>query len=253
MKIVALAGNKGHGKDEVASLLERDFGFVVLAFGDQLKRVTQRLFRFESARLWGTTEQRDALEPERHSPYFWSAARDRAEGVVDLYAESLFRGRVPRTELLGALYTQIDMMQAFADRFSIRKALQHVGSEWGRAQYPNVWADYAMEQISALASGGLAYDRVLGLFPHYDAIEGVPTGVAIPDNRHHNEAACVHRAGGRVYWVDAAKRCPVDHSHSSEPKPSDFEGIADGTIDNNGPLAALPGELTRVAGAYLHG
>ena len=49
---------------------------------------------------------------------------------------------------------------------SPRVALQHLGTEWGRAFHENVWVDYAMREAGrrkrmSLINGGLYYGRPL--------------------------------------------------------------------------------------------
>lgn len=58
-----------------------------------------------------------------------------------------------------------------------RRALQHLGTEFGRAMHPDVWIRYALSRAAR-------HDRVV-----------------IPDVRFENEAAAVRAVGGRVVRI----------------------------------------------------
>lgn len=45
MKVIGIAGRKGHGKDEFAKVLVEDFGFEIIRFADPLKDMLRELYR----------------------------------------------------------------------------------------------------------------------------------------------------------------------------------------------------------------
>lgn len=60
-ELVCLAGVSGAGKDEVAKILVRDFGFVRVAIADHLKAVVMHAFGLGATQLWGN--EREARDP----------------------------------------------------------------------------------------------------------------------------------------------------------------------------------------------
>lgn len=83
---------------------------------------------------------------------------------------------------------------------SPRVALQMLGTEWGRACYPNTWVDYALRVADKVLVEGYRYSQKDGLeevsFPWWFANK--PSGVVIPDVRFKNELDCIHAKGGTV-------------------------------------------------------
>jgi hypothetical protein len=86
---------------------------------------------------------------------------------------------------------------------SARRALQTLGTEFGRACYPDVWVDYAMRVVDAL----LTPDH-MGFTARYTARRGLcgyllpseqHAGVVISDVRFPNEVAAI-RAKGGIIW-----------------------------------------------------
>ena len=92
-----------------------------------------------------------------------------------------------------------------------RRALQQLGTEWGRAMHPDVWVRLAIRRARE-------YDRVV-----------------IPDVRFENEAAAIRAACGVVWRV--VRPGLVAAEHESESGQSAIR--ADWTIDNAGPVAGL--------------
>jgi hypothetical protein len=106
-----------------------------------------------------------------------------------------------------------------------RKALQHLGTEWGRAMYENIWVNRALGD-ARLVLGGADYSPELGVHDYGGALLSV-LGVVIPDVRFPNEVAAIHAAGGRVWRIDrpGAGLTGSVGTHASE------TGIADLHID----------------------
>ncbi len=98
---------------------------------------------------------------------------------------------------------------------SPRQLMQTLGTEWGRAQHPEIWTLIAGREITA--------SRLAG------------RGVVITDVRFENEAAFVRRQGGEIWhiWRDVE---PVA-AHSSEAGVAPLMG--DRYIGNSGTLQEL--------------
>lgn len=61
--ILGISGKAGSGKDAAASVLAREYGFIRVAFADELKRVAAQLFGWDDDRLWGPSERRSEPDP----------------------------------------------------------------------------------------------------------------------------------------------------------------------------------------------
>jgi hypothetical protein len=59
-------GAAGAGKDAVARILHKDFGFVCISFADPIKRVLKDIFKFPDERLWGSSKMRSL--PDKRYP-----------------------------------------------------------------------------------------------------------------------------------------------------------------------------------------
>jgi hypothetical protein len=81
-----------------------------------------------------------------------------------------------------------------------RKALQHLGTEWGRAMYENTWINRALGDARQVLAG-MTYDREVGVCAN-DAPVPAAHGVVIPDVRFRNEFDAIKAIGGRVWLVD---------------------------------------------------
>jgi len=102
--------------------------------------------------------------------------------------------------------------------FTLRKAMQTLGTEWGRALDENVWVDIAHKKLKAHREWMLTLDVD-------DSV------VVIPDIRFNNEAEWIRGEGGVVVKVDRAVNKPVQQ-HSSEVGVSNR--YIDLIIQNNG-------------------
>lgn len=82
---------------------------------------------------------------------------------------------------------------------SPRVALQMLGTEWGRACYPNTWVDYALRVADKLMKGSHTYSQKEGLGdPEWWYRLRRSKGVVIPDVRFKNELDAIHAKGGTV-------------------------------------------------------
>lgn len=223
---IALAGRIGCGKDTIAKHLADVYGYTPVSFARELKEFTRKIFpMFTDETLYGPSAARNAYVTNSNTRRFWNDARDRARNAA-LYPEiqRLFNARAPDAFL--ALMTELTDMQKMPGSFTARRALQRLGTDWGRKICDTVWID-------ALAQ----------------TLRGTEKRV-ITDCRFRNEAEAMHRAGCRVVWVDASMRVRPDKAasaHSSEPGYEDFEGLLSCFFDNNGPESEIP---QRVRGMF---
>lgn len=118
MRLIALSGRAGSGKNTVARLL----GAHEIAFADPLKRFCQEVFDFTDAQVWGPSGERNKPD-ERYLRCYWDGCQEWSEPGP---------GRTP-------VY------------LTPRHALQTLGTEWGRGCFENAWAKLGVRR--ALASG----------------------------------------------------------------------------------------------------
>jgi hypothetical protein len=183
MNIIGITGKAGSGKDTVADILVREHGFVKVALADPMKRVCRDMFQFTDQQLWGPSEFRNAPDlryPREHSFYHVVEAAICCACCGTPYPET------------GQCY------------LTPRFALQRLGTEWGRAAYPDVWLNFALRSTTLLLIGEKyrrhAYSGPRGIFDRGDG-EGqeIVSGVVIPDVRFDNELAGIQREGSRIW------------------------------------------------------
>ncbi len=124
-----------------------------------------------------------------------------------------------------------------------RHFLQQLGSEFGRAMYPDLWIDIAIDSATRIDGSVIArYRRDLGVV--YDGVRQHATaGVVIPDIRFRNEMDAIRKAGGTLWRVKRGSGLAGEAgAHISE---TEQDGIPDSffdvVIDNTGTLEELAG------------
>ncbi len=122
------------------------------------------------------------------------------------------------------------------DGLTPRRALQLLGTEFGRAAYPDVWVQYSLraarERLALYAS----------------------VGVCITDVRFRNERDAIQAAGGKVWRIIRPKAGLVGQTgeHSSENDLTDDPEGYDRIIDNrNGPLEDLEETVRKIIAGRL--
>jgi hypothetical protein len=110
------------------------------------------------------------------------------------------------------------------DGLTARKALQHLGTEWGRTMHPDVWVRRALQNAALIHNGYATYSPDAGII---GSTGDPPCGVVIDDVRFENEVAAIHAVGGRVWRIDrpGAGLTGSAGAHASE------TGIADLHVD----------------------
>jgi hypothetical protein len=119
-----------------------------------------------------------------------------------------------------------------------RKALQLLGTEWGRACYPDVWIDYALSVARALQRGGHVYSPRTGLQSSFMSTKNV----VIDDVRFDNERVAIQKAGGKVVRIKRPTLSLIGAPavHTSETEQDAIPDAAfDAVIYNDGSIDQL--------------
>jgi hypothetical protein len=223
--IIGLCGQAGVGKDTVADFLVKNNNFVKVAFADPLKRICRDVFDFSNEQLWGPSAKRN--EPDL---------------------------RYSRKKTLGPPFGEGSFDIPIGGEFlTPRYALQILGTEWGRACYPNIWVEYALRIASGLLKKYVIneaiwrYDAQRGLYktgagynPQYPT---TPSGVVIPDVRFLNEVIAIREAGGLVWKIErpipGLEGAAGQHASEQEQNSIPRELFTTTLNNNNGPLDDL--------------
>lgn len=235
MKLIAFTGNIGVGKDCCASILAEQ-GWVVVALADKIKQLAAKIFLFNEETLFGPSHKRNAVDIRGKNPAYWQSTFFRA-GEYSQTLRSLFDyAPEPLPDVAEAFRDILTLLASEPEKFSARRVLQLIGTEWGRTIWPEVWIRALHNTITKIAVG-YGYSRVNGLYPLNEPM--IPIGVTTSDCRFPNEVTAINSWGGQAYWVDASKRCPRDMSieanrHASEADFATFDAPLSGIVDNNG-------------------
>ena len=175
--ILGIMGKAGAGKDTFADLLVKEHGFVKIGLADEMKRWLKRVFDFSDEQLFGPSQARNAPDERYRRP------------------------GDPEND--GAFLTP-------------RKALQVLGTEFGRYCYENVWIDLALRTAKAV-QGGQVYTQKRGLVPHHEDFTGlVGTPVVIPDVRFQNEFDAIRAVGGVMLRITRPGAGAMTHISETE-------------------------------------
>ncbi len=224
MKIIALMGRAGSGKDTIAKL----YKYEPVAFADELKRITFKLFKETNIDLlWGESKLRSTVLNNidwKHTFFQYEK--------LETYIKDLFYFQNEKKGYR-ALLEMLQFFQIQTTPITVRYILQQLGTEWGRTVEPDVWLNRLKYVVQYLSKHKSAYSKTEGVYLTNEALRGV----VITDCRFENEIKAVHELGGKVIWVDASKRVKDNEDrHASEPLFIDFKDKVDGVIDNNGKL-----------------
>jgi hypothetical protein len=107
-----------------------------------------------------------------------------------------------------------------------RHALQTLGTEWGRACWPDIWVNRALKDAR--------------WYFDYDAL-----GVVVPDVRFRNERAAIETAGGEVWRIvrPGAGLAGAAAAHLSENELTDSMFDVSHTLVNDGSLEQLAAKV----------
>jgi len=245
--ILGISGFAGSGKSTMADILSRNFHFIGVSLADPLKRMAREAFDFSEEQLWGPSEKRN--EPDKRYPraHTWDIKTE-WDVTEDL------KGFAEKSEASCACCGTQAIFSRHADGYDIidpnksppcfltpRHALQRLGTEWGRACYPNVWVDITMRTAKLLlVSQSHQYSRTQGAYPLHR--EHKIRGVAIPDVRFKNEMEAIRANGGKLIRIKRpnALMSPALAKHPSEEEQSNIpDDYFDGVIENDDTIEAL--------------
>ncbi len=196
---MGITGLAGAGKDTVASFLVADFAMVQVSLADPLKRLCADVFSWDEDRLWGPSERRNEPDAELAGPYAYLAWKDARQNLVGEGQAWLVEVGLDLAFMAGLLQW-FDALQAESRGVALtaRRALQTLGTEFGRSADRDVWIRYAVRTMVPRIAAGGAYSRRFGIV---GTGRFVTHGVVIPDVRFENEADAIHAAGGKVIAV----------------------------------------------------
>lgn len=232
-RVVGVAGPKSSGKSTVVDYLARKHGYGQTALAAPLKALCVATF----APMGLTTREAFGASAAREAPLLgacdpsiraavWSAV-DGAESLGTAEAFGSFfdapgappnaRPRIAREAFareVGAILSEARQGR----RVSVREVLQRIGTDIGRGLWRGVWVHATLEAIARGAFGA---------------------NVAISDVRFADEARALQSCGGVAWALHRPGTEPPPGSHASEPTASEFAGVADISLPNNGTLADL--------------
>ena len=187
--IIGFSGLAGSGKDTAADFAVRE-GFAKVALADEIKRIAQKVYGFSEQALWGPSAERskpDALYP-------------REEHVFGGGQACLVCGFDQKQWPYPSCY------------LTPRYALQLLGTEWGRACYPDTWVNTAIRHAVKLIADApsVAYCGPMGVHERSAGCNvasahsqitrcgSANEGVVFSDIRFLNEMEAVRKNGGKL-------------------------------------------------------
>lgn len=213
--LLVISGEAGSGKDTVAEKLATYLNAECVSFADPIKRIVFKAFDFPYDVLWGESSKRNLPD----SRYFagspeWPKARNRLINTVTsdqwLRAANLEISQPILLDWISQLEANCE-----ADPITPRLVLQTLGTEIGRALFPNIWVDLATHQIGLLLKGNHSYSKIEGAVPSLNSV----SSVIVTDGRFPNEIQAIKRMGGktlRIVSPDSAKTRAAFSKHASE-------------------------------------
>lgn len=230
MLIIGIHGRARAGKDSIAKIIAprhvlpggevirvSDGALVAdavqIALADPLKLICRAVYDFSNAQLWG--DARDA--PDRRYPLEekWDPHWD-GTGSYWRCRYCFEAGDATLIPMPYAAAAPPDI--GHRHYLTPRGALQRLGTEWGRATWPDTWIRLLLQHAEGLAA---------------------PLTV-VSDVRFDNEAAMIRARGGQVWKVVRSTAAPVTQ-HASEAGIS--EHLIDKVIPNHDDLGALRGRV----------
>lgn len=197
MKLIAMCGHAGCGKDTAADHLESKYGFEKLALSKPIKKFGERVFDFSSKQLYGPSACRNAIDERYYDSNAWDMAENRMMTFGPTWVQSVVPDHSPKD--YHSLVRWFDELKAdfFSSGLSPRIMLQRLGTEWGRNIDKDIWSKAAIRTARSLEK------------------------CVITDVRFFNEVGIITKAGGKVIRIhrdetdDAASLIGIGN-HSSE-------------------------------------
>ena len=205
MQIIGVSGLAGAGKDQVATYLVEDFGFVRMSLADPLKQICRRVYAFTDEQLWGPSQFRNG--PDSRYP--------RPDGTFLSPREAL--------QTLGTEWGRSCYPDTWA-QLCVRTAKELLTEPIAR--YDQKQGLYYLDELGGTTRGNTMTTK----------------GVVIPDCRFKNEMAAIKAAGGKVVRV-TRPGSGLSNERGLHPSETEQASIPDEEFDhvirNNGTLEDL--------------
>lgn len=239
--VIIVCGKSKSGKDTLANMMAKTYGGVCIAQADLLKRMVQELFGFSNEQLWGTQEQKEALDsrfadiPEYEFEFF-------VDYKINNWCDTLFDSNtvsLARSRLYQIFNDRIAPKARQEGGLTPRFVLQVLGTDWARHLQPEVWVHNALDVSQRILSGGVSYLPESGISS--DITPG-PNFVVITDGRFRNEILEVKAVGGLAVNIrrDLPGEAPGVPGHASETELNTIpRHFYDFVINNSSDLKSL--------------
>lgn len=255
MKIVAISGNAGAGKDTAADRLVSNHGYVRISLADPIKRFGKDVFNFSPTQLWGPSDARNQHD-RRYNHYSegqdidaaWKAAYVRLEQQADDWIDEVlgYEGAHNNKAYLDSLLSWFHKLGSEHSKLSPRVMLQTLGTEWGRSVDPDIWVNYCMRTAYKVLAGEgvVGYHQAKGLFIH-STESPAPKGIVVADVRFLNEIEALKTVKSFLVRVrrddvdDAALRLGIRNHQSEAEQQTVSDEVFNMIINNNGSLEKL--------------
>lgn len=239
-------GSMGAGKDTVANFLEANHAGVRLSFADPLKRICMEVYDFTVEQLWGSLEQKNAVDKRYPRP----------NHDIEIYNPVGNFEHLPTCRCCGVTLRKDEAQQCY---LTPRYAMILLGTEWGRHCFQNTWVNYTLRAARKLLfESGIArsvfynYSQQDGLF-----VTSVPEGpmiqvVAIPDVRFKSETSAIKEQGGKL--VRVIRTLPEQARRTLHPSESELLAMEDSEFDyiihNNGSLTTTEAVVAQMMDVF---
>lgn len=236
--ILGISGVARSGKDSCADVLEDEFNFVRISYGDAVKRAAREAFDFSEEQLWGDLKD----VPDHRYPV--------SAKYIEAYESAKHLLSAKEYEKKGWLVP--------------RRTLTSFGDA-ARALYPNTWVDITLAMVDKIARQHSKcnplwdYHRRHGLVPWNERYEyglsrdEFATAVVLPDCRYKNEMDAIRLRQGRVIRVRRpnAGLSGLAGEHSSETAQQEIPDLYfDAVIENTGTLEELHEKVLKLVACW---
>jgi hypothetical protein len=228
---LGLLGPAGSGKDLVADWFVETQNYVKVAFADPMKRFVMRTFNLTWEQLWGPSSERNR-EFEVEDAWWFEVIGHFGSGSYELVNAVLDEG--VRTVGFLKLHDWLTALRRdYRNKISTRVILQTLGTEWGRAVDPLMWAKYTYKTVEEVSNGHF-YTQIGGVRQRRPGEVSTYAGAVIPDHRFVNEIEMTQTRGGYVTRLRRLANEPKDdgnvgiQGHATE---HEMRSIPDSTFD----------------------